>query len=313
MNKQNFLEFLFLILLGAFTSLSLPPYNYLIINFVTLSLFFIYIFLKKKKLTSGKYFFLYGYFFGFGYFLTNIYWVTISLTFDKNYNFLIPFALILIPSFLALFYGLITYSFFLIKIKKPLSNLFLFSLLFGLAEFFRGSILTGFPWNLIAYSFSENLEILQIISFIGIYSFNVLCISFFSSPAILILRENKIEISICIILLLSPIVLYSTGSSKIKNFQSSEIINNDYIIRAIGTKIDLERFYGKADTVEVLKELVDISQPDLDTKTIFLWPEGIIPNINQDEIKELEFLLNKKFNQNHLLAIGINGFKKDKY
>ncbi len=312
MNKKNFLEFLFLILLGALTSLSLPPYNYLIINFATFSLFFIYIFLKKKKLSGRRYPFLYGYFYGFGFFLTNIYWITISLTFDKNYNFLIPFALILIPSFLALFFGLVTYFFFLIKIKKPLSNLFLFSLLFGLTEFIRGSILTGFPWNLIAYSFSDNLEILQILSLIGIYGFNVLCISFFSCPAMFILREHKFEVIISIFLLLSPIALYLVGASKIKYFQSSEVVKNDYVIRAVSTKIDLERFYGNTDTAEVIKELVDISQPDLDTKTIFLWPEGIIPNINQNELKEFEFLINSKFNKNHLLAIGINSFKKDK-
>ena len=62
---------------------------------------------------------------------------------------------------------LIKNIFFKIDIKKPVSNLFLFSLLFGLTEFLRGNILTGFPWNLIAFSFSENLEILQILSFIG--------------------------------------------------------------------------------------------------------------------------------------------------
>ncbi len=312
MKKKNYFEFLFLIFLGALTSLSLPPYNYIIINFATLSFFFIYIFLKKKNLTNRKNQFLYGWFFGFGYFLTNIYWITISLTFDKDFNFLIPFAIILIPSFLAIFYGFITYFFFLIKIKNPISNLFLFALLFGLTEFLRGSILTGFPWNLIAYSFSKNLEILQIISFIGIYGFNVLCISIFSSPAILILRENKIDFLVCILLLLSPIALYLIGSTKIKSFQSLEVINNDYRIRAVSSNIDLERFYGNTDTVKVLEELIDVSQPDLDIKTIFLWPEGIMPNINQNEIKELEYLLNKRFNQNHLLAIGINSFQKDK-
>ncbi len=181
MKKKNYLEFLFLIILGALTSLSLPPYNYLIINFITISLFFIFIF-QKKKSVKIEYPFAYGWFYGVGYFLTNLYWITISLTFDENFTFLIPIALILIPSFLALFYGLATYCFFIIKIKKPTSNLFLFSLLFGMAEFLRGNILTGFPWNLIAYSFSENLEILQIISLIGTYSFNVLCISFFASP-----------------------------------------------------------------------------------------------------------------------------------
>jgi len=311
LKKKKYLEFLYLIILGVITSLSLPPYNYILINFVTFSLFFIFIFLKKNKLSDKRYPFFYGWLYGFGYFLSNLYWITISLTFDTNFNFLIPFALILIPFFMAIFYGLVTYCFFSIKIKKPLSNLFLFSLLLGLTEFMRGNILTGFPWNLIVYSFSENLEILQIISFIGTYGFNIICITIFSAPAILIIRENRKDIIICTLLLLSPILLYFIGTFKIKSFQSLNTSKNNYIIRTISSKIDLDRFYGNSDTEDVINELIEISQPDLNTKTIFLWPEGIIPNINQREIKEFESLFDKKFNKNHLLAIGINSYKKN--
>ena len=110
MKNKKYLDFLFLIVLGALTSLSLPPYNYLFINFITISLFFIYIF-QKKSLNIKKYSFLYGWLFGFGYFLTNLYWVSISLTFDENFKFLIPFALIIIPLFLGTFYGIVTYFF----------------------------------------------------------------------------------------------------------------------------------------------------------------------------------------------------------
>ena len=311
MKKKIYLEFLFLIILGGLTSLSLPPYNYLFINFASLGLFFVYVFLKKKSVKK-KHSFAYGWFFGFGYFLTNLYWITISLTFDKNFDFLIPLALIFIPSFMAIFYGLATYCFFFVKIKKPISNLFLFSLLLGLAEFLRGNILTGFPWNLIVYSFSENLEILQIISFIGTYSFNVLCISFFCSPAIFVLRENNKEIFVSVFLLLSPIILFTLGSSKIKNFQLSNTTANDYIIRVVGSKIDLNRFYGDADTSEVIIELIELSQPDPDIKTIFLWPEGVIPNINQSEIKNFISFFDENFGKNHLFIIGINSFQKDK-
>ena len=107
MKKKNYLEFLFLILLGALSSLSLPPYNFFIINFITFSLFFVYVF-KKKELINSNHKFLYGWLFGFGYFLSNLYWISFSLTFDENFKFLIPFALILIPLFLGLFNGLTT-------------------------------------------------------------------------------------------------------------------------------------------------------------------------------------------------------------
>jgi apolipoprotein N-acyltransferase len=309
LKKKIYFEFLFLIILGVLTSLSLPPNNFLFINYLTFSLFFVYIF-QKKKLANSSQKFLYGWFFGFGYFLTSLYWITISLTFDENFKFLIPIALILIPAFLAVFYGAATYCFFLIDTKKLISNLFLFSLLFGVTEFLRGTILTGFPWNLIAYSFSNNLEIIQVTSLIGIYAFNILCISFFTSPAFLILGKNRKEISTCIFLLLSPIILYMTGSSKIKLFQSLSLIENDYIIRAIGSKIDLDRFYENADTELVIDELIKISKPNLDIKTLFIWPEGIIPNIDQSELKQFETFFKKNFNKNHLLGIGINSFEK---
>ena len=308
MKKKIYLEFLFLTILGALTSLSLPPYNFFFINFVTFSLFFIYIFQKKKSGDKNRTF-LYGWFFGFGYFLTNLYWITISLTYDENFKFLIPVTLLLIPAFLAIFYGVITYCFFHIGVKKPLSNIFLFSLLFGVIEFLRGNVLTGFPWNLIAYSFSYNLEIIQVTSLIGIYAFNTLCISFFISPAIFIIRGNKKEIVACIFFLLTPVVLHIIGSSAIQSFQSLNLIKNDYVIRAVGSKIDLDRFYGNLDTSSAINELIELSEPDLDTTTLFVWPEGIIPSINQSELKEFQFLFDKKFNKNHLLGIGINSIK----
>ncbi|WP_082255050.1 apolipoprotein N-acyltransferase [Candidatus Pelagibacter communis] len=309
MKKKIYFEYLYLVVLGILSSLSLPPYNFLFINFATFSLFFIYIFHKKKS-SSRNNKFLYGWFFGFGYFLSNLYWITISLSFDINFKHLIPIVLFLIPAFLAIFYGIFTFFFFLIKIKKPLSNLLLFSLLFGFIEFLRGHFLTGFPWNLIAYSFSNNIEILQILSSVGTYAFNIWCITLFTSPAIFVLRENKKEIIVCIFLLLSPLALYISGYSKIKFFQSLSLIQNDYVIRVIGSNIALERFYGNFDTKSVINELIEISEPELDSKTFFLWPEGIIPNINQLEFQEFKNLFYKKFNKNHLLGIGINAFEK---
>ena len=173
------------------TSLSLPPFNFLIINFFTFSLLFIFLLKKSIKHKNLKLFFFYGWLFGFGYFITNLYWISISLTFDESFKFLIPLTIFLIPSFLAIFYGLISYFFIILKSKKIVNSFFIFSLIFGIFEFIRGSILTGFPWNLIAYSFSKNLEILSITSVVGTYGFNLFCISLFASPAIFVLREQK--------------------------------------------------------------------------------------------------------------------------
>ena len=233
-----------------------------------------------------KNFFFYGWFFGFGYFLTNLYWITISLTFDKSLTFLIPLAIFLIPSFLAIFYALITLIFYLFNPKNILSAFFSFSFFFGFIEFIRGSILTGFPWNLIIYSFSKNLNFVSILSVIGTYSLNLIIISFFTAPAIYILRKSKKEIGVCIFFLIffTDCVFFLHGDFQKKNFKSKETEKIPYTIRVIGSNISLDRFYNNIQAEEVIKELINISSPTPNKKTLFIWPEGIIPDTYQNEM-----------------------------
>ena len=312
MIKKNYIEIVFLITLGVASSLSLPPYNYLIINFFTFSSFFIFLIKKSKTTKSRKHFFFYGWLFGFGYFLSSLYWISISLTFDQNFKFLIPITIILIPSFLGIFYGLVTFCFIISKPRKIVSSFLIFSLLFGVFEFIRGSILTGFPWNLIAYSFVNHLEILSITSIIGTYGFNLFCISLFTSPAIFILRETKKDIGVCVIFLFLPFLFYLYGSSYKETFNSSDNVSYDYKVRAIGSNISLDRYYSNIDPVSVINDLINISEPERDEKTIFVWPEGILPDISQEELVEFKGSFENTFSKNHLLFVGINNHKTNK-
>ncbi len=297
---------MFLLILGMITSLSLPPYNFLIINFISFTLFFLFLVKKSYIQKNRKFFFLYGWLFGFGYFITNIYWIPISLTFDQNFKFLIPLAIILIPSFLALFYGLISYFFIIFKSKKIVSSFFIFSLLFGVLEFLRGTILTGFPWNLIAYSFAEQQEILSITNIIGTYGFNLFCISLFTCPAIFFIRDKKSDLGVSVFFLILPIIFYFYGSFYENKFNKAKKEIFDYKVRVLGSNISLERFYFNIDPKSVIEELIKISNPNIDEKIIFIWPEGILPDITQEELVNYNFLFNENFSKNHLLITGIN-------
>ena len=305
MKKKFKIEFLLLFILGGITSLSLPPINLFIINFITFSVFFGFLYKKLKKRNEKIFFFFYGWFFGLGYFLTNLYWITISLTFDENFNLLIPLAIILIPSFLALFYGLITLIFYLFNPKNILSAFFCFSAFFGVIEFIRGIILTGFPWNLIVYSLSNNLNFLSILSVIGTYSLNLIVISLFITPAILILRKSKKEIGICISLFLIIIMFFVHGNFQKKQFKNKNLKEIPYSVRIIGSNISLDRFYNNIQTEEVINELISLSAPSSNKKTFFIWPEGIIPNTYQNEMFLYADIFNKNFSENHLIGLGV--------
>ena len=288
------------------TSLSLPPLNYLLINFLTFSLFFIFLVRKLKLHKSFTLFFLYGWSFGFGYFVTNLYWISISLTFDQDFKYLIPFAIILIPTFLGIFYGLVSFFFIILKPKKIGSAFLVFSMMFGIMEFTRGSIFTGFPWNLIAYSFSEHLQILSVTSIIGTYGFNLFCISLFASPAVFFLKDNNKDIAIPLIFLIALIVFYIYGSAYEKRFNNLNFENSEYKIRVIGSNISLDRFYYNIEPISVIEELMNLSKPDPDKKIIFVWPEGILPKVSQKQLIEYKWLFEDYFTENHFLVLGIN-------
>ena len=312
--KKNFLNSIYIISLGAISSYSLPPYNYFIINFITFSLFFIFIFNKKKNIFNNKSFFKYGWYFGFGYFLFSLYWVVISLTFEQSFKFLIPFAIILLPALLAIFYGLMTYLFSILYSKNIVSSFFIFSILFGTIEFIRGSILTGFPWNLISFSFSSSIYFIQILSIIGTYSFNLICISLFTVPALFVLKKSKIAIIVGFFFILLSAVLLIFGNVKNDNFNSLESVKNSYIIKAISPNISLNRFYSKQDELKIINELIKLSTSTETKPTIFLWPEGIISDSYLSEMSGYKKLFLDNFGEDDLIIIGLNNIetKNDK-
>ena len=305
MKKNLKFEFLLLLILGALTSLSLPPFNFFIINFFTLSIFFGFLFKRLNQQFPKRFFFYYGWFFGFSYFLSSLYWITISLTFDKDFNFLIPISLILIPSFLALFYGLITLFFYLFNPKNILSAFFLFSFLFGIIEFVRGTIFTGFPWNLIVYSFSESLNFISIISVIGTYSLNLIIISFYTIPTLYILRSSNKDTVVCISLLFLSVLFFTYGIFQQKKFKNYTVKENAYTIRIIASNVSLDRFYNNTYAEDVINELISISSPEKKGKIFFIWPEGIIPNTYLDEFNLYRDMISKHFDENHLIGLGI--------
>lgn len=292
--------------MGMATSLSLPPFNFFLINFLTFSYLFIFLVKKSQSQFNKLLYFFYGWFFGFGFFVTNLYWVSISLTFDESFKFLIPLSLIFLPAFLAIFYGITTYLFLILKTKKIVSSFLIFSIIFGILEFVRGFVLTGFPWNLIVFSFSNNLEILSIISVIGTYGLNLLCISIFTSGGLFLLRKSKKDIVVSIFFILIPFFFYTYGLIYKNKFLNSEPIIYDYKVRSIGSNISLDRFYENIDIASVIDDLINISDPQINEKTIFLWPEGILPGIFQEQLVDYKSFFKNRFSKNHFLGLGIN-------
>ena len=233
------------------------------------------------------------------------------MTFDQSFKFLIPVAVILLPAFLAIFYGLMTYLFSIFYSKNVIISFFIFSILFGTIEFARGSILTGFPWNLISFSFSSSIYFIQILSIIGTYSFNLICISLFTLPALFILKNSRTEIVVCFFFILISVAFLIFGKITDNHFNSLESVKNSYTIKAISPNINLDRFYSKKDEIKIINELIELSSPSKIEPTIFLWPEGIIPDSYLREMSSYKKLFLNKFGENDLIIMGLNSVTRN--
>jgi len=260
---------------------------------------------KYRKKKSNKYFFYLGCAFGFGFFLLGNYWISISLTHDEMFKDLIPLALILIPLFLSLFFGL---AIFLAGgyAEKNISFVLLFSLIFSVFEFLRGNILTGFPWNLIAYSWSWSIESVQILSLIGSYSLSLISITFFCIP-FLFFQKKIIKKNIFFLLFFLIIFTgnYFYGLDKIN--KSNYHFDENVSIKIISPNLSLKDYNQKSE-ISILKRLIRISDPEENKKTLFIWPEGIFYQSYLEELVKYKNLFSEKFSKNHLIILGINNF-----
>lgn len=110
--------------------------------------------------------FLTGWFAGSSYFAASIFWIMEPFYIEADvFGWMAPFALFFMSIGLALFWGA---GFWLAAFArgKPVLRLAALAAAWTLGEFLRAHILTGFPWGLLAYVWSET-PVFQLLAFVG--------------------------------------------------------------------------------------------------------------------------------------------------
>lgn len=299
--------------LGCITVFGFQPFNFTIINFFCLSSLFLIIAFVNKKLKSRYrkktyliYFFFIGYFFGIGFFLTGTFWISNSLKFDENLSFLIPFSIIGIPIFLGIFSGL-TCLVIGSYIKNNFQSLILFSTSLAINDYLRSIVLTGFPWNLWAYSWSWSNESLQSLKIFGLHGFNLLTLIFFCLPALFFNKDFKKKLQLAFVLVILIFSFFIYGSFKINS--NKNLLNNDLKsinIKVISPGFDLNYDFSDENLENLTSNLIKYSNPEKNKNTIFIWPEGVFAGFYFSEILKIKEKIYKNFSKKHLIILGIN-------
>ncbi|HWK45377.1 MAG TPA: apolipoprotein N-acyltransferase [Stellaceae bacterium] len=169
--------------LGALAVGALPPFN---LVFLLLPAFTGLVWLIEGTPTRWAAFRL-GWCWGLGFFVFGLYWTTLSLFVDiERFWWLVPFALFGLPILLAVYAGAAVAATRAIP-GSTVSRALVLAIAWTGAEWLRGHLLTGFPWNLIGYAWSADapplLAVLQSTALFGSYGLSLITVAVAALPA----------------------------------------------------------------------------------------------------------------------------------
>ncbi len=129
-----------------------------------------------------------GWWLGFGYFLAGLWWLGAAMLVEADqFAWALPLAVVGLPAMLALFPAL---GFALARGLWSSGSLRIFSLAAGLgaAEWLRGHILTGFPWNDFGMALAQAGPLGQGAALLGLHGLDLVAILIFAAPATIVDR-----------------------------------------------------------------------------------------------------------------------------
>ncbi len=224
-----------------------------------------------------------GWAFGFGFFLAGLWWVGAAFLVDAaEFGWLLPFAVIILPAGLALFWAFgmaLARAFW----TEGWRRIVVFAVALSIAEWLRGHLFTGFPWNAIGYALTPTALMMQSASLVGVWGLTLAALFIFAAPVALVgdghgsRKANRVVLASAAGLLLAHVAF---GALRLAG--GPDALVPDVHLRIVQPDIPQdERWqFGKAD--ETVQRYVDLSgggkgAAGLAGITDVIWPESAFP------------------------------------
>lgn len=259
-------------LCGMLLAAALPPFYQLWAAFAAFG-FCVFLCCRVEKLLSLA---AIGYWFGFGYFAIGFYWIGNALLVDiERTGWLYPITLVLNGAFFGLF---TIVPFMLTKFSKSvILKVLLLASGWCLSEWFRGFVLTGFPWNPISSVLAFSPNFLQTLAWWGTYGLSLICVVIFAWPAVWINKPNYKTFALVLLAPIALAVLWEYGAFVISHRPK---INHGraIMVRLVQPSIPQSLKWDAESLEQNLKEYVELSH-GLDSNHIdfTLWGETAVP------------------------------------
>lgn len=283
---------------GVILTLAFAPIHFFLAVPIAFSIF--YFLLESETQKQSKTFwqrevFLLGFFFGFGHFVSGIYWICISLLIDvKQFGWLVPFALTIIPAILAAYFAAVAlfYKYFVKRFGFNLyyEKILLFAVLFVFGEIARSNFLSGFSWNLLGYTWMFDLHFAQLGSVFGTYGLSFFAVLVGLMPIIFWKRKpvfsDKIFAAFVVFFLIANFVF---GIFYIDNKKLT--ILPDTVIRLVQANVKQEiKWVNSQKRENLLKHIYMSNAKNFDKVKVVIWSETSVPYVVNNDEALLEYL-----------------------
>ena len=246
-----------------------------------------------------------GWWLGFGYFLASLWWLGAALLVEADqFAWALPLAVLGLPAGLALFTA-IGFSFAHLLWSATPWRVFALSTGFSGAEWLRGKILSGFPWNDVGMALAGSDSLAQTSAVVGLHGLNLIAILIFATPAILADRVSLRQASRFIMPIIVLALLFMMGVFGAVRLNGHETTYLDGAkLRLMQPNLPQDAKFQPENGLEILEHYLALSltppshEPASSSQiTHIIWPESAFPFILFQQPVALSLIaekLNKK-------------------
>jgi len=226
-----------------------------------------------------------GWWMGFGYFVAGLWWVGSAFLVEADrFAWALPLGVVALPAALAFFPAS---GFEIARLVWSPGPARVFALAFGLglAEWARGLLFTGFPWNDLGMALGANLALAQIASCIGLHGITFLTIAIFAAPATLWrVSEGRLNLAPAALAALALALIAAFGEFRLTARASASLPGVK--LRLIQPNVGQDASFAPENKEAILRRYLDLSErataPDrsgVQDVTHLIWPESAFPFI----------------------------------
>ena len=222
-----------------------------------------------------------GFAFGFGFFVAGLWWIGAAFLVDADqFAWALPIAVVALPALLALFWAFgaaLARAFWF----DGWPRILVFAAAMATAEWLRGHLFTGFPWNAFGYALTPVPLMMQSASLVGIWGLTLAAFFVFAAPALLADDRNATGNSARVVLAAAGgLLLIHLGYGTIRLAHGPDPTVPGVQVRIVQPAIAQDRRWAIEAADETMARYLDLSrsgETGMDGVTHLIWPESAFP------------------------------------